>query len=108
MKSKQKIVVPRHLSPKAKQWFLEITQVYEFETHHTRLLTAACECWDRAEQARKVLDCQGTTYMDRFGAPRPRPEVKIELDNKLAFGRFIKDLGLDLAETGSIGRPAGK
>ena len=34
-------------------------------------------------------------YLDRFGAPRTRPEVRIENDSRLAFARLVKALDLD-------------
>ena len=48
------------------------------------------------DAARKVLDAEGVTYTDRFGAPRARPEVGIERDSRLAFLRALRELGLDL------------
>ena len=60
---------------------------FELEEHHLKLLTAACESWDRCQQARRRLKKHGLTYADRFGQPRARPEVGIERDNRIAFAR---------------------
>lgn len=68
---------------------------YELEPQHLRLLRLACEAWDRAEQARKVLRRRGLTYRDRFDQPRARPEVAIERDSRMAFARLLRELDLD-------------
>jgi hypothetical protein len=51
--------------------------------------------WDRALQARAMLDKDGMTYSDRFGAPRPRPEIAIERDSFTCFRQLVHELGLD-------------
>lgn len=68
---------------------------YALEEHHERLLTLACEAWDRAEQAREALLEHGLTYVDRFDCPRPRPEVAIERDSRIGFARLVRELDLD-------------
>ena len=62
---------------------------------HLRILTAACEAWDRCCQAREVIDREGLIYTDRFGSPRARPEISIERDCRLAFMRAVRELDLD-------------
>jgi phage terminase small subunit len=86
---------PKHLKAATRRWFAEIAREYRLEPHHTRLLTLAGEAWDRCEAAREVIDSQGVTYTDRFGAPRARPEVAIERDSRTAFSRLVRDLDLD-------------
>ena len=71
-----------------------------------RLLTLASEAWDRGQQARKLLATHGLVYVDRFGAPRARPEVAIERDSRLAFARLLRELDLDIdPPTNVIVRP---
>jgi len=60
------------------------------------LLTLAAEAWDRTQTARAVLDDKGLTYLDRFNAPRARPEVAIERDCRTGFARLIRELDLDV------------
>lgn len=86
---------PSHLRKPTAAWWSEVVASFDAESQHVRLLTLACEAWDRADQARKALAKHGITYRDRFGAPRARPEVAIERDSRLAFARLLKDLGLD-------------
>lgn len=88
---------PQHLPPATAAWFASVVTDYELDPHHIRLLTLACESWDRGQQARQVLDRDGLTYQDRFGAPRARPEIGIERDSRIAFARLVRELGLDLA-----------
>ena len=88
---------PKHLRAETAAWFGTVTKEYELDSHHVRLLAKACEAWDRSEQAREAIAKYGLTYEDRFGAPRARPECAIERDNRLAFARLVRELGLDVA-----------
>src|SRR6266700_3182747 len=88
---------PQHLRADTAAWFETILQEYELDSHHERLLTKACEAWDRSEQAREAIAKHGMTYEDRFGAPRARPECAIERDSRLAFCRMVREIGLDVA-----------
>jgi phage terminase small subunit len=88
---------PKHLRPETAAWFASVTKEYELDSHHVRLLTKACEAWDRSEQAREAMAKHGMTYEDRFGAPRARPECAIERDSRLAFARLVRELRLDVA-----------
>jgi hypothetical protein len=90
------MAVPRHLSPGAKRWFRAVSACYELENHHLLLLCLAAEAWDRCCGARRVLDAEGTTFIDRHGQPRPRPEVAIERDSRIAFARLLRELDLDI------------
>ncbi len=91
----QKQTPPRHLRAATKRWWNNVVAAYELDEHHLRLLALAGSAWDRAEQAREVLDRQGVTYNDRFGQPRTRPEVAIERDSRIAFARLLRELDLD-------------
>jgi len=87
---------PEHLSVDAVSWWRSVQSDFALEPHHIRLLTLACEAWDRGQQARAILDAEGLTYDDRFGAPRARPEAAIERDSRTAFARLLRELDLDL------------
>jgi hypothetical protein len=73
-----------------------VVEEFELEEHHVKLLTLAAEAWDRGQQARAVLDAEGISYVDRFGAPRSRPEVAVERDSRIAFARLLRELDLDV------------
>lgn len=84
---------PEHLRPETAAWWAEVAGEYELGPH-ARLLTAAAESWDRLQEAREALDQHGTTFEDRFGSPRARPEVAIERDSRIAFIRALAALDL--------------
>jgi len=90
-------IPPAHLRPETARWWVWVQEEYELEQHHTRLLTLACESWDRGEEARLTIDCEGISYLDRFGQPKARPEVAVERDCRIAFARLLRELQLDVA-----------
>ena len=96
---------PAHLRPATKKWFAKVVADYDLEPHHVRLLSLAGEAWDRTEQAREALAIHGLTYTDRFDAPRARPEIAVERDNRLAFARLVRELDLDTETPADAPRP---
>lgn len=96
---------PAHLSAPIKKWWGIIVREFELEQHHLRLLRLACEAWDRCQQAREIIDRDGISYVDRFGAPRMRPECAIERDSRIAFARLVRELNLDSAPGPEAPRP---
>ncbi len=86
---------PRHLSVAAKKWWREVVGEYEIENHHLKVLRAACEAWDRLNQARVLLKTEGITYLDRFGSPKKHPAVSIEETARLQFVRLLRELDLE-------------
>ena len=99
------IKAPKHLNRATKKWFREVAAEWGLEEHHVRILIGACEAWDRCTRAREVIDREGLNYLDRFGAPRARPEIAIERDSRIAFLRAIRELDLDKAPPPQPGRP---
>jgi hypothetical protein len=85
---------PAGLSPAMARWWDQVLKEHELEPHRLHLLMLAARAFDRCEEARVAIAQKGTTYEDRFGAPRLRPEVAIERDNRLAFARLLRDLDL--------------
>ena len=79
-------------------------QGYELEEHHVKLLTAACEAWDRHQQAREALEQRGLVYIDSRGVPHSRPEVAVERDSRIAFARLVRELRLDVGPPDDAGR----
>ena len=100
-----KIQVPEHLAPATQAWFKRVTKDYHLEPHHVRLLTLACEHYDRGVAAREILEKEGLTFPDRFDCPRPRPEVKIAHDATIAFTRILRELSLDTDAPPDSSRP---
>jgi len=103
----KRVKVPAHLKAATKKWFKAVLITYVLEPHHIRLLTLACEAWDRSMEARAVLQADGLTYNDRFGAPHPRPEVKIKEQAETIFSRLLRELALDVELPKDRGRPPG-
>jgi P27 family predicted phage terminase small subunit len=97
---------PKHLRVATSQWWNEVVGEYALDSHHIRLLTKACEAFDRSEQAREALLKHGLTFEDRFGSPHARPECAIERDSRLAFARLVREIGLDVSPP-SDSRPNG-
>jgi P27 family predicted phage terminase small subunit len=97
---------PKHLRKATSEWWKEVVEEFDLDSHHVRLLTKACEAFDRSEQAREAILRHGLTFNDRFGAPRARPECAIERDSRLAFARLVREIGLDVSPP-SDSRPHG-
>jgi len=91
---------PRHLRAATRVWFESVCEGFELEGHHERLLQVAGESWDRAQAAREAVKRHGLVYRDRFGAPKPRPEVAMARDAMVVFMRAVRELRLD------VGQPA--
>jgi phage terminase small subunit len=89
---------PRHLEEKTRVWWRSVVRDWKLEEHERMLLTAAGECWDRAMQARRVIDKLGMTFLDRFEQPKQRPEVSIERLEKIAFIKIMHELNLEDVE----------
>src|SRR5713101_3864552 len=87
---------PAHLEAATAAWWVSVVTTWELDEHHVRLLTLAAEAFDRAVQARKILDRKGLTFRDRFGQPKPRPELTVERDSRIAFARLLRELDLDV------------
>lgn len=87
---------PAHLKPETRAWWKQVLSDYELDEHHVRLLTLAAEAWDRCVTARRIVERRGLTFEDRFGQPKPRPEVSIERDARIAFARLLRELDLDV------------
>jgi P27 family predicted phage terminase small subunit len=87
---------PAHLSDEAQSWWRKVTADFVLEAHHLKLLQAACEGWDRCQQAREVIDKEGVTFNDKHGQPRAHPAVAIERDSRIGFARLLRELALDV------------
>ena len=96
---------PRHLSTPSRKWWESVVNTYALEPHHLRLLTHAAESWDRAQEARKMVDSEGIVVLDRFGQQKPHPAVAIERDSRLMFAKLLRELALDVDAPGEGARP---
>ncbi len=96
---------PKHLTPETAAWWRTVMEEFELEEHHVRLLTLACEAFDAAQDARMVLQSEGKVFLDRFGQPKPRPEVNIQRDSAISFARLLRELDLDVNVPAERSRP---
>jgi P27 family predicted phage terminase small subunit len=106
MVNAKKPTAPRHLRPKTRRWWSDVVGDWSLEQHHVRLLTLACESWDRCQEAREAIAAEGITTKDRFGQTRVHPAVNVERDAKIGFSRLLRELDLDVdPPKESSGRP---
>lgn len=96
---------PDYLSADARTVWSEVCGSFLLERHDLARLEIALQAWDRMHEARKVLDAEGPTYVDRFGAPRSRPEIAHERDSRTAFIRAWRELGLDSSDAEEVRPP---
>lgn len=100
----KKLKAPAHLKPATAAWWLSVQKEFVLEEHHTRLLTLACEAYDRGEQAREVLTVDGLVVRDDRRNLRPHPLLVVEKDCRIAFARLVRELGLDVDAPASAQR----
>ncbi|HWP23511.1 MAG TPA: P27 family phage terminase small subunit [Candidatus Binatia bacterium] len=93
----QRFAAPKHLKPATREWYERICSEYELEPHHLKILQIAAEAWDTYERARDVISKHGMTFVnEKFGDVKPRPEVAIMQNSRLAFLRALRELNLDV------------
>jgi P27 family predicted phage terminase small subunit len=99
---------PAHLRSATARWWRAVHLDYQLEQHHIRLLTLAAEAYDRACQAREIIDKDGLTVSTKDGGLKAHPAVGIERDCRLGFARLIRELDLDVDPPGEgRSRPPG-
>ena len=86
---------PAHLSAQMKFFWEAVFERQRLQMFQMHLLEKACESFDRAEAARKILEREGLTFTDRFGQPRARPEANIEAVARGQFEKLIHSCGLN-------------
>ena len=102
----KKYVIPRHLNTATKKWFRHVLEEYELEAHHVKLLTLACEAWDRATEAEKAVRKFGVLYKDpHTDRPKVNPAIKIKEQAEIIFARLLRELNLDIEPPKPPGRP---
>jgi P27 family predicted phage terminase small subunit len=96
---------PAHLRPETAAWWRAVLRDFDLEEHHLRLLQAACEAWDRLQQARERIDRDGLTIPTGDTGMKAHPAVAIERDSRLAFARLVRELDLDAGAPSEGRRP---
>ena len=90
----KKLVPPKHLKKAGLAFWHAVTTEYTLKQTHVSILTAACECLDRAEAARLQLDRDGLTTDTEHGGLKTHPCVGVEKSAKFTFVRLIRELGV--------------
>lgn len=87
---------PAHLRPATRAWYVQICNDFQLESQHLRILQMAAEAWDSYEAARESIAENGTVFVNKkHGDIKPRPEVAIMQNSRLAFLRCMRELNLD-------------
>lgn len=94
---------PSHLSLEMRKFWGQVVKEYELEVEALLTLRAACENWDRAQQARELVTKEGLVL-----SGHRHPAIDIEKQCYGLFLRSVRALGLDVVQPGPIGRPPGR
>ena len=87
---------PEALSQAAITWWERLIADYAInDSAGLLLLEQGLRSFDRAEEARRLIDEQGSVVLDRFGQARQHPAAQIERDNRAAVVRTLAALGID-------------
>ena len=93
---------PSHLSaPSKKLWTDILEQVDIVEQAQFSILAMGLEAVDRKNEARRRLDDEGLTFLDRLEQIKPSPLCNIERDARAAAMAAFKMLGLHMPLDGS-------
>jgi P27 family predicted phage terminase small subunit len=89
---------PRHLSADGKRMWARLFDDFDLDDAGGQsLLQAACEAFDRAQQARKLIKASGGPLLkDRFGQYKPNPACAIERDARGQMIAAIRAMKLDV------------
>jgi phage terminase small subunit len=96
---------PLYLKKETRDWMNYVLSEYDIDQHHFRLLTLAAEAWETGQEARAAIAEHGAVYLDRFNAPRKRPEVSIQAEARIAFAKILRELDLDVDPPATGSRP---
>ncbi len=93
---------PKHLSDEGKRFWRAVAREFELTPDSALILRAACENWDRAQQAREAIAKDGLVLNGRR-----HPALDVEKQAYSLFLRAMRALGLDILPPGSlpVGRP---
>lgn len=82
--------VPKHLKGDAKAMWQRLRHDFQIDdAAGLALLQAACEAFQRAQEARVAIDADGAVLSDRFGQRKQHPAIATERD---ARGQMIAAL----------------
>ena len=91
---------PTYLRADGERLWRAVCSEQDLDAHQLATLEAACVMLDRAHQARRRLQNDGTFTEDRYGGAKAHPAVDME---RKAWGEFrllVRELGLQAAKQG--------
>ncbi|MCI1191609.1 hypothetical protein MOJ79_07125 [Calidifontimicrobium sp. SYSU G02091] len=92
---------PEHLSPESRELWRRLLDDYHLDdAAGLALVRAACEAFDRAEGARRLIAAEGATLRDRFSQLKAHPAVAVERD---ARGQLIAAVRAMRLQPGDVG-----
>ena len=87
---------PKDLSPTAAAWWSKLLIEYQInDSAGLMILEQALRSFDRAEEARRLIDKEGAVVLDRFKQARQHPACQIERDSRAALVKTLGCLGID-------------
>jgi P27 family predicted phage terminase small subunit len=96
---------PRHLQPATRRWWSTVIGEWTLDQHHVRLLTLAATAWDRAQQAREMIERDGLAVKTRDAGLKLHPACRVEQASMIAFARLLRELDLDVEPPADARRP---
>lgn len=92
--AKRAAKAPAHLSLISRKFWKWAVEEFVLEEHDLKLLVLLCENLDGAEAARRQLEAEGRTYLDKRGCPRNHPAVAQHRDCSITAARLMRELRL--------------
>ena len=91
---------PSHFTAEAKKMWAMLRTDYDLDdAAGLALLRAACEAFQRCEQARAAIAKDGAVVHDRFGQDKASPWCNIERDARAAMVSALRALRLSPGDT---------
>ena len=84
------------LQPSTRRWIASLRKRLVLEDYIVRLLILTGQAWDRAQEARRMIERDGPIQTDRFGQRKPHPAIHIEAVAMLNFAKLLRETGIDL------------
>lgn len=92
---KKSDAIPKHLAGTSRELWRRLRADYEIDDAAGQaLLQAACEAYQRAQEARAAIDKAGAVTADRFGQLKAHPAIAIERDSRAAMISALRALRL--------------
>jgi P27 family predicted phage terminase small subunit len=86
---------PKHLKGASRQLWIRLRADFVVDDGAgLALLQAACEAFQRTQEARAMIEKEGAVIADRFGQLKPHPAVNIERDNRAQMISALRALKL--------------